>query len=86
LTEAAVICLLVAFPLVGVLARRWSVLLLPLVGWPLFYFGLDRGAWGNGTGDGWQYAAALLTAVGLVSTALAVAFASRLRPGAASSA
>ena len=70
--EAAIIGLLIAFPLVGLLARRRLAVALPLVGWPLFYFGLNKGWWGYGTGDGWQYAAALLTAIGVVTTACAV--------------
>jgi uncharacterized membrane protein len=73
--EVAVIGLLIAFPLVGLLAGRWLVIVLPLVGWPLFYLGLNRNWWGHGTGDGWQYAAALLTVIGIVTTALAVALA-----------
>jgi hypothetical protein len=77
--EAAVIGLLIAFPLVGLFARRWLAVILPFVGWPLFYLGLNKGWWGYGTGDGWQYAAALLTAVGVVTTALAVALAGGVR-------
>jgi hypothetical protein len=71
--EVAVIGLLIAFPLVGLIARQWLVIVLPLVGWPLFYFGLNKSWWGYGMGDGWQYAAALLTAIGIVTTAVAVA-------------
>jgi hypothetical protein len=77
--EVAIVTLLIAFPLLGAIARRWSVLLLPIAGWPLFYLGLTRGWWGGGTGDGWQFAALLLTVIGLVSTALAIALA-RARP------
>jgi uncharacterized membrane protein len=73
--EVAVIGLLIAFPLVGLLARSWLVIVFPLVGWPLFYLGLNRGWWGDGTGDGWQYAAVLLTAVGVVTTVIAIALA-----------
>jgi hypothetical protein len=77
MTEAVVIGLLVAFPLVGVLVRRWVAVALPLIGWSLFYLGLNQGWWGDGTGDGWEYAAALLTAVGVLTTALGVALAAR---------
>jgi hypothetical protein len=79
--------LLVVFPLVGVAARRWLALLLPAIGWPLYYVGLDRGWWGSGTGDGWQYLALVFTTVGVVSTAVAVAAARRvsLRPDPVSS-
>jgi hypothetical protein len=69
--EAAVVALLIAFPLAGVLTRRWLTLLLPAIGWPVFYAGLNRGWWGHGTGDGWEYGAVLLTVVSVVSTALA---------------
>jgi hypothetical protein len=73
--EAGVIVLLIAFPLVGLLVRRWATVVLPLIAWPVFYAGLDQGWWGDGTGDGWQYAAALLTVIGVASTALAVGIA-----------
>jgi hypothetical protein len=70
---AVAIALLVAFPLVGLLAARWLAGFLPRVGWPLYFLGLNQGWWGHGTGDGWQYAATSLTAVGVVTTVLAVA-------------
>jgi hypothetical protein len=76
----AVIVLLVAFPVVGLVSRSWVALLLPLVGWPLYYIGLNRGWWGSGTGDGWQFIAAGLTVVGIVSTGLAVAVSRLVRP------
>jgi hypothetical protein len=74
---AAFVVLLIVFPLVGVAARRWLALILPAVGWPLYYVGLDEGWWGNGTGDGWQYVALAVTAVGVAITAVAVAAARR---------
>lgn len=77
--EAVTIALLVAFPLAGVLLRRWSAVLLPLAGWPLFYLGLHEGWWGAGLGDGWQYAAGALLLAGVLTTALAVALARRRR-------
>ena len=80
MAEGAFVGLLLAFPLLGALTRRWSVLILALVGWPLFYAGLARGWWGYGVGDGWQYVAVAVTAVGVVSTALAVGLARWLRP------
>jgi hypothetical protein len=78
--EAVVYGLLIAFPLVGVLARRWFVVVLPLVGWPLFYLGLNKGWWLYGTGDGWQSAAWFFTFFGSASTALAVLVARILKP------
>lgn len=71
--EAVWIALLLVFPAAGALARRWVATLLPLLGWPLFCLGLDRGWWLYGTGDGWREAAALLTLAGVATTATAVA-------------
>jgi hypothetical protein len=73
MAEAAFVALLVLCPLIGVGARSWLAVFLPTIAWPLFYMGLNQGWWGNGTGDGWQYAALLVTAFGVVSTGLAVA-------------
>lgn len=38
--EATVYALIVAFPLLGALSRRWLTVALPAVGWPIFYEGL----------------------------------------------
>ncbi|HEV8685766.1 MAG TPA: hypothetical protein VGQ84_00685 [Gaiellaceae bacterium] len=76
--EATIITFLIAFPVVGALSRRWVGLLLPLLAWPLLYLGLARGWWGNGLGDGWQFAAAALLAAGVITTGLAVAIARRM--------
>jgi uncharacterized membrane protein len=75
--EALFIALLIAFPLAGVVLRRWTAVALPAIGWPLFYLGLDQDWWGNGLGDGWQDVAAWALVAGLVSTALAVGLARR---------
>jgi hypothetical protein len=77
--HAVFVALLVASPLVGVVTRRWLALLLPAFGWPVFYASLNQGWWGHGTGDGWEYAAVLLTVVGVLSTALAISAARSLR-------
>jgi hypothetical protein len=77
--EAAFVVLVVAFPLLGGAMRRWLALLSPVIGWPLFYIGLNRDWWGHGTGDGWPYLAMLMTAVGVVTTGVAVAVARALR-------
>ena len=77
--EPLFITLLVAFPLAGVVIRRWAAVALPMIGWPLFYLGLDEGWWGYGLGDGWQDVAVWALIVGLVSTALAVGLARRLK-------
>ena len=70
---AAFIALLTTCPLLGAAMRRWAALLFPVVGWPLFYIGLNRDWWGHGTGDGWQGLAVLMTTIGVVTTALVVA-------------
>ena len=73
MAEAVFVVLVIGFPLLGGAMRRWLALLFPVTGWPLFYIGLNRDWWGHGTGDGWQYLAVLMTSVGVVTTALAVA-------------
>ena len=73
MAEAAFVVLIVIFPLLGGAMRRWLALLFPVIGWPLFYVGLNRDWWGHGTGDGWQYVALLMTTIGVVTTALALA-------------
>ena len=78
--EALFIALLVAFPLAGVVMRRWTAVGLPAIGWPLFYLGPNQGWWGNGLGDGWQDVAAWALLVGLVSAALVVGLARRMKP------
>ena len=73
LSVSTVTTLLIAFPALGVLTRSWLAVSLPLIGWPLYYVGLNQGWWGHGTGDGWQFVAIALTVLGVVSTAIAVA-------------
>lgn len=47
----------------GAVTRRWLAVVVAIALWPLFYAGLLLGIWGSGVGDGWEYAAALLTGV-----------------------
>jgi hypothetical protein len=64
---------LIAFPLIGLLVRRWGAILLPLIAWPTYYIGRNRGWWGCcGTGDGWEALAVALTVVGFMTTAIAI--------------
>ena len=77
--EATVYSLLIAFPLLGVLTRRWLTVLLPAFAWPIFYEGLNSGWWFDETGDGWQTIRTSLTIIGVASTALAVLAARRLK-------
>ena len=53
------------------LGRPW-LLLVPLLGWPLFFLGLSMEWWGYGVGDGWQFAAALWTLLGMVCVTVAL--------------
>lgn len=78
--EPVVYGLLIAFPLIGVLARRWLVVAMPLVAWPIFYVGMNRGWWLYGTGDGWQYVARFFTVLGVVTTLLTIGVARTLVP------
>ncbi len=55
-----------------VIGRTWS-LVLPLPVVPAFYLGLDRQWWGDGLGDGWQFAFVLALALGVAATAVGVA-------------
>jgi ascorbate-specific PTS system EIIC-type component UlaA len=73
MAEGVFVALLILFPLIGVASRSLIAVVLPAIAWPLFYSGLNQGWWGNGTGDGWQYASLVVTAVGILSTGLAVA-------------
>jgi hypothetical protein len=78
--ETALGLLLVVPPVLGVLARRWFVLLIPLIAWPVYFAGLNKHWWGYGTGDGWLYAAAVFSVVGILITAAAIGLARGLRP------
>jgi hypothetical protein len=78
--EATVYILLIAFPLLGVLTRRWLTVALPALAWPIFYEGLNNGWWLDGTGDGWQTSRTSLTIIGVATTALAVLTARRFKP------
>ena len=67
------IALLIALPLTGLLVRRWSAILLPLIAWPMYYIGRNEGWWGCcGTGDGWEALAVMLTVLGVTTTAAAI--------------
>ncbi len=78
--EVAAVGLLVAFPVIGFVVPRWAVVALPLMGWPLYFVGLNEGWWGYGTGDNWKDGAVLLTIIGMVTTAVMVAIRRTLTP------
>ena len=69
--------LLILFPLIGAVTGRYAAMVLPLIGWPLYYVGLHEGFWGYGTGDGGPLfaivVAVVVTVVSTLFTALAVA-------------
>jgi hypothetical protein len=70
---ALFVVLLIVPALLGLLSRRWVVVVVPLLAWPIYYIGLNRRWWGaNGTGDGWQWVAVLVTFVGALTTVAAV--------------
>jgi hypothetical protein len=46
----------------GAVTRRWLAVVVVVVPWPVYYAGLLVGIWGSGVGNGWAYAAVLLTA------------------------
>ena len=69
---ALFVVLLVIPPVLGMLSREWVAVAVPFFGWPTYYIGLNQRWWGeNGTGDGWQWVAILLTIVGVLTTAAA---------------
>ena len=61
------------FAVMAAFIRHPVIVVLPLVGVPLFYAGLKSGWWGAGVGDGWEYVAALFTLVGFLGSLLGLA-------------
>ncbi len=70
--SVAVPLLLAVLALASAVIRRWRAIGIPLVAIPLFYAGLVNGWWGDGVGDGWPYAAAAVTALGVVAAVVGV--------------
>ena len=62
-----------ASAVVGFAFGRWWTVLVPVVGWPLFYGGLAEGWWLYGVGDGWQHVAVMTSLVSTVGTLVGVA-------------
>jgi hypothetical protein len=73
--------LLIAFPVVGLATLSWAALLLPTDRLASVLHRPEQRMVGIRNGDGWQFIAAGLTVVGIVSTAVAVAASRLLRPG-----
>jgi hypothetical protein len=76
--EFTLIALIVASAALGFVTARWWAVAVAVVLILAFYVGLDRGWWGNGTGDGWEYA---MVAVAIFAAAGAAVAAGRLLRG-----
>ena len=74
------IVLIAACAALGYVVGRLWVIIVAVVAIIAFYVGLDSGWWGNGTGDGWQFAMLLVIAVAGAVTATAVVL-GRIRRG-----
>lgn len=59
---------------VGAVTRSWLALIVPAM-IPLLYMGIDEGSWGSPAdlGENWQWAAAFMTALGLLAVGVAIA-------------
>jgi hypothetical protein len=57
---------------VGVLVGRWSIVILCAAVFPIYFLGLQKGWWGNGTGDGWQILLVVGTAAAMTGSAAGV--------------
>ena len=67
-TALAVIFVLIAAA--GLVVRRWSVLVVPVVAWPLIYGAIAAGLIGSGLGDSWVLGALAITAASVAATAV----------------
>ena len=75
MTVVLVVIGIVAFGVGGALSRRFAVVVLPPLLWPLYYAGLAEGWWGDGLGDGWPLALALVVLLSSAAGAAGVALA-----------
>ena len=73
------IVLIAACAALGYVVGRAWVVAVAVVAIIAFYVGLDRGWWGNGTGDGWQLAMLLVITVAAAVTGAAVVLGRILR-------
>lgn len=64
---------------VGFLTGRRLTIVLSVGVVAMFYVGLTSGWWGDGVGDGWQYAMVIAMAIGAAITAVAVGAARAVR-------
>lgn len=56
----------------GTLVGRWPIVAAVAVVWPLYMIGLERGWWGDGVGDAWEYSLVLGAAVSAAASTLGV--------------
>jgi hypothetical protein len=77
--EITLIGLIVASAALGFVTARWSAVAVAVVLILAFYVGLDSGWWGNGTGDGWEYAMLGVAIFAVAVTGAAVAAGRLLR-------
>ncbi len=73
--EIALAALIVGSAALGFATARWWAAAVAVVLILAFYIGLDSGWWGNGTGDGWEYAmlGVAILAAGVTGAAVAAA-------------
>jgi hypothetical protein len=71
--EAFLIAIFIGSAVIAFVVGRWWTLLVPLAAVGAFYAGLNAGWWGNGVGDAWQVAMALMMGAGLVAAAVGLA-------------
>jgi hypothetical protein len=67
--EGLLVILIGALGAAGFGTGSWFALTAPFLAVPAFYLGLDRGWWGYGLGDGWQYAMLAILAIAVAVTA-----------------
>lgn len=75
---AALIVLIAVGAVLGLLVGRFWAVAMTAAGVVAYYVGLHSGWWGNGTGDAWEYAMAIVLVAASAIVAAAV-FAGRAR-------
>jgi hypothetical protein len=78
--EGVLLAILVASCVIAFGVGRWWTLFVPISSVGVFYTGLNAGWWGNGVGDGWQFAMALVMGAGILAAVIGVAARVLVRP------